>query len=84
MPVSIGQERQQPLHQADVADRPADHLAGLQRVLGRAVQPLQRREDVAAQVVLDVEGEPAGGEAADEGQAVLQQRGADQQRHPAA
>ena len=76
-------EGQQTLHQAHVADRPADHLPGLQGILRGAVQSLQRGEDVTAQVVLHVQGQPAGGVATEEGQPVLQQCGDDEHRHPA-
>ncbi len=51
-------DRQQALQQLQVGDRPRDHLAGAQRVLPLAVEPLHGREDLAAQVVLHVQGEP--------------------------
>jgi hypothetical protein len=52
--------RQQCLHQLQVGDRARHDLAGAQRVLPLAVEALHRGEHLAPQVVLHVEGEPAG------------------------
>ncbi len=48
------QHREQAVDQLEVRGRPADHLAGVEAVLAVAVQPPERPEEVAAQVVLDV------------------------------
>ena len=50
---------QQALHHVQVGNGPPDQLPGAHLVLARAVQPGQRVEQFGAQVVLDVEGEPA-------------------------
>ena len=60
----IGHHGQQALDHREVGDGPADHLAGVQLVLAGAVQPGQRGEELGAQVVLDVQGEPAAAVAA--------------------
>ena len=70
------QERQQPLHQRDVGDGAADHLAGVELVLARAVEPVQRAEDFRAQVVLHVQGEPAAHVAPDEAEGEARETGA--------
>ena len=76
--------RQQRLHQLQVGDRPGDDLAGAQRVLALPVQPLHRGEHLAAQVVLHVQGQPAGQVAAQERRAELDQRPARPGRRPPA
>ena len=58
------QEREQPVHDLQVRDRPAHHLPGRQRVEAGAVEPLQGGEHVAAHVALHVEGEATGAEPA--------------------
>ncbi len=73
-----GHHRQQPLQELQVRDRPRRHLPGAQRVLPLAVEPRDGVEHAAAQVVLDVEGEAPGEVAADERQAVLDERERDQ------
>ena len=78
---------QQALHQLQVGDRAGHDLAGAQRVLLGAVEPLHRAEHLLAQVVLHVEGEPAAEVAAQErgaerGQLHHHQRG-DQPAEPA-
>ncbi len=57
---------QEPLQQVQVRDRAGHDLARAQRVLALPVEPGDRGEDLPAQVVLDVEGEPAAQVAAQE------------------
>ena len=52
-------QAEQALHHVEVGDGAAHHLAGVQLVLARAVEPGQRAEQLGAQVVLHVEGYPA-------------------------
>ena len=52
-------DRQEALQEVEVGDRAGHHLAGAQRVLPLAVEPLDGGEDLTAQVVLHVEREPA-------------------------
>ncbi len=61
------QERQQGLQQADVGVGPGHQLAGLQLVVAGEVQPLQLVVDGIAEVVLDVEADPAAHVTADVG-----------------
>jgi len=79
LPGEVGQKGEQPLHQGDVAARPADELAGVELVLAGGVQALQRGEHVVAQVELHVQAEPPTGVAAQERQAEPCQAGDDQQ-----
>ena len=66
--------RQQRLHELQVGDRARHDLAGAQRVLPLAVEALHGGEDLPAQVVLHVEGEPAGEVAAQERRAEPHER----------
>ena len=60
-------DRQEALQEVEVGDRAGHHLAGAQRVLPLAVEPLDGGEDLTAQVVLHVEREPAAEEPPQEG-----------------
>ena len=68
--------RQQPLQELQVGDGAGDDLPGADGVLPLTVEPLDGGEHLAAQVVLDVEGEPATQVAAQE------RRGEAQHREP--
>ena len=54
----------------------------LQLVLARTVEAVEGAEDVVAQVVLHVEGEPAGQVPADEAEGEAREPGADEHEHP--
>ena len=73
--------RQQRLHQLQVGDGPGDHLPGAQRVLALPVQPLHRGEQLAPQVVLDRERQPATEVPAQERRAEHQRGHHDHARH---
>ena len=75
-------EGEHSLDQPDVRDGPAHHLAGVQLVLRRAVQPGQRGEHVTTHVVLDVQGQPAGRVPPGEGEPVLEERRDDEGGNP--
>ena len=74
----VRQEGHQALHEGDVARGAADELARRELVLPHPVEPLQRAEQVVAQVVLHVEGQPAADVATDEAEPELRQAEADQ------
>ncbi len=75
-----GHPGHQALHHADVGDRPAHDLAGVQFVLPGAVQAGQRGQDLRAQIVLHVEGELAGPVTPQVQRADIGQRRADQEQ----
>ena len=58
LPLMLGRNDEQPLHQGDVGVGAADQLPGVELVGAAAVDALQRPEDVVAHVVLHVERQP--------------------------
>ncbi|MDQ0601564.1 hypothetical protein QF037_005909 [Streptomyces canus] len=76
------EHEEQALDQLEVAGGPADDLPGGQLVLAAAVEAGDRAVHLGPQVVLDVEGEAAAVVAADEGEDVDDDGGADEEARP--